>query len=156
MRLSSPDHADFRQLAQWLHAADALVEHHSDGEMLSGSSTHDLPLIQRVLDAHPAQTLQPGAVQALAVALGRALLHAHDCCDWVIVEGARHRGFALRRAGTLLWVSPHGSLYAHLQAHAKADAAQVLAQMAQRLNPPALAASMPGVPSALAASSTRH
>jgi hypothetical protein len=140
MRLSSLNREDYRQLAEWLHTADALVEPYSDGEMLSGDHAHDLPLLQRVLDAADARALPPEAVHAIAVALGRLLMQENDAIEWAIAEGERRRGHVLRRAGTLEWVSPLGSLAAHLRTHSRANAAQVLADMAQQLRPQHLAA----------------
>ncbi|MGC9162875.1 MAG: DUF3806 domain-containing protein [Thiomonas sp.] len=137
MQLADLEPADSRQLAQDLLAADALVQRCCDAELLSGSQ-HDLPLLQRTL----AQLGTPDAAQlrAIAAALGRVLLHSQPGSEWVVVRGARQRGLAVRRCGTLHWVSPEGALRSHLQSQRSADLQGLHAMLLARLNPPALAA----------------
>lgn len=139
MRLFNLDPADSRQLAQELREAEALVQGCCQAAVLSGSQ-HDLPLLQQVIARLPASTLAGEPVQAIAAALGQVLLQSQSGSEWVVVQGAQRRGLAIRRIGTLHWISPEGALRSHLHGQAVPDLQRLHASMLERLNPPALAA----------------
>ncbi len=139
MRLFNLEPPDVQQLTQALQEADRLAQACCEGHLLSGT-LQDLPILQRVIEQFPAHTLNPQQVQAIAAALGRVLLHEQEGADWVIVQGAHQRGFAIRRLGTLHWISPQGALCSHLHGQAAPNLRRVFASMKERLNPPALAA----------------
>jgi len=139
MRLFNLEPSDSQQLAQALLEADALAQACCDGHLLSGT-LQDLPLLQQVIDRTTAHALSPQQVRAIAAALGRVLLHQQPGSDWGIVQGAHQRGFAIRRIGTLHWVSPEGTLRSHLHGQAAPNLQRLFSSMMERLNPPALAA----------------
>ena len=139
MRLFNLEPSDSQQLAQALLEADALAQSCCDGHLLSGT-LQDLPILQQVIDRLHAPALNPQQVRAIAAALGRVLLHQQDGSDWGIVQGAHQRGLAIRRLGTLHWISPEGALRSHLHGQATPNLQRLFASMLERLNPPALAA----------------
>jgi len=139
MRFFNLEPPDVQQLTLALLEADRLAQACCDGHLLSGT-LQDLPILQQVIDQFPTHTLNPQQVQAIAAALGRVLLHQQEGGDWVIVQGAYQRGFAILRLGTLHWISPEGALRSHLHGQAKPNLQRLFASMMERLNPPALAA----------------
>ena len=139
MRLFNLQPSDSLQLGHILQEADALAQACGDGELLSGT-LQDLPVLQQTIDRSPAHALSPQQVRAIAAALGRVLLHQQPGSDWVIVQGAQQRGFAIRRIGTLHWVSPEGALRSHLHGQSAPNLQHLFSSMMERLNPPALAA----------------
>lgn len=138
MRLFHLEATDSRQLAQELQDAEVLVRTCCGDDLLSGSQ-HDLPLLQQVIENIPAPVLDTEQVQALAAALGRVLLQSQPGSDWVVVQGVHRRGLAIRRIGTMHWISPEGALLSHLHGQAEPDLQRLHASMLERLNPPALA-----------------
>lgn len=130
MRLFHLEPTDSRQLAQELLDAEVLVR---------TCCGDDLPLLQQVIENIPAPVLDTEQVQALAAALGRVLLQSQPGSDWVVVQGVHRRGLAIRRIGTMHWISPEGALLSHLHGQAEPDLQRLHASMLERLNPPALA-----------------
>lgn len=139
MRLFNLEPPDVQQLAQALLEADALAQACCEGHLLSGTQ-QDLPILQQVIEQLHAPALTPQQVRAISAAMGRVLLHQQDGSEWGIVQGAHQRGFAIRRLGTLHWISPEGALRSHLHGQATPNLQRLFASMLERLNPPALAA----------------
>ena len=139
MRLFHFEPSDTQQLAQWLQQADALVLAQGRGDVLSGT-LQDLPLLQDVIAQASSAALTPEQLHAVSAALGRVLLHEQAGSEWAIVQGVHQRGYAVRRMGTLHWVSPEGALRSHLHGGAKLDLRQLFSSLCERLNPSALAA----------------
>ncbi|OYV31617.1 MAG: hypothetical protein B7Z79_02190 [Thiomonas sp. 20-64-9] len=137
MRFFDLEPADSRQLAQELLEADALAQTCCAADLLGGSQ-HDLPLLQQIIECMPA--LDTAQVRAIAAALGRVLLLSQPGSEWAVVQGVQRRGLAIRRIGTLHWISPEGALRSHLHGQAATDLQRLHASMLERLNPPALAA----------------
>ena len=138
MRLFHLEPSDTQQLAQWLQQADALVLAQGGSDVLSGT-LQDLPILQDIIAQHLA-ALTPEQRHAVSAALGRVLLHEQAGSEWAIVQGVHQRGYAVRRMGTLHWVSPEGALRSHLHGGARLDLRQLFASLCERLNPSALAA----------------
>ncbi|HML80205.1 MAG TPA: DUF3806 domain-containing protein [Thiomonas arsenitoxydans] len=138
MRLFHLEPSDTQQLAQWLQQADALVLAQGGGDVLSGT-LQDLPILQNLIAQHLAAPT-PEQLHAVSAALGRVLLHEQAGSEWAIVQGVHQRGYAIRRMGTLHWVSPEGALRSHLHGGARLDLRHLFASLCERLNPPALAA----------------
>ena len=138
MRLFHLEPSDTQQLAQWLQQADALVLAQGGSDVLSGT-LQDLPILQNLIAQHPAAPT-PEQLHAVSAALGRVLLHEQAGSEWAIVQGVHQRGYAIRRMGTLHWVSPEGALRTHLHGGARLDLRQLFASLCERLNPPAMAA----------------
>ena len=139
MRLFHLEPSDTQQLAQWLQQADALVLAQGRGDVLSGT-LQDLPLLQDVIAQASSAALTPEQLHAVSAALGHVLLHEQAGSEWAIVQGVHQRGYAVRRMGTLHWVSPEGALRSHLHGGARLDLRQLFASLCERLNPSALAA----------------
>lgn len=139
MHLFNLEPSDSHQLAQCLQEADVLVSACSHGDLLCGTM-QDLQVLQGVIDRITPQALKPQQLKAISGALGRVLLHEQSGSDWGVVQGAHQRGFAIRRVGTLHWISPEGALRSHLHGQAAPNLQHLFASMLERLNPPALAA----------------
>ncbi|CUA93423.1 DUF3806 domain-containing protein [Thiomonas bhubaneswarensis] len=134
MRLSHLEPSDRTQLDALLRQADALVQDRCDGATLCGTQL-DVPTLQQLLARCTPHELSPEQERAVAAALGRVVQHDQLDGDWVIVEGAHQRGFAIRRPGTLNWVSPEGALRSHLHGRAQPDLPRLYHALVARLNP---------------------
>ncbi|MDY0329344.1 MAG: DUF3806 domain-containing protein [Thiomonas sp.] len=134
MRLSRLEPSDTDQLFQWLHEADELAQARGHADGLSGTA-QDLPILQALFAQSPDTALTPEQLHALSAALGRILLHEQEGSDWAIVQGEQQRGYAIRRMGTLHWISPEAVLRSHLRGKAALDLRRVFAYMRDLLDP---------------------
>jgi hypothetical protein len=93
-RIGSLADADERLLSQQRSAVDALARRHV-GSPLTGGTTDDLRVLQKLLDQRVLQPDQTYELQALGVVLGDVMVAQLDF-SWAVVEDELGRSRALR------------------------------------------------------------
>ncbi|MEM8593784.1 MAG: DUF3806 domain-containing protein, partial [Pseudomonadota bacterium] len=112
---------------QWINAQKSVINGLSKqhlGKTLNGARSHDLPLLQALLDKKVVTKKQPKQLKAMGVMLGE--IYAKEMgMDWVAYKDAKGRSLAMRWMDSSKLIFPVTKLSRMAQAGMKVDVSKV-------------------------------